>query len=141
MASRRRCFIHTRLTVDRACELIEDLPTQSSNGNARGVVCDFRSRRRRVHRWAHAFARAHETGVPPSRVFSITECSTLVKHDVRAPRLSLPLRSSQARRVLRKRDGIGDGLGVGALANSIFVQVAKADRSVTMPSGAAREMV
>jgi tRNA nucleotidyltransferase/poly(A) polymerase len=134
-------FIHTRLTVDRARELIEDLSYPKQVTVMLAALChDFRQPATTAFHRRRTRSREHEeAGVPPSESFlDRLNVHTLDGYDVRAQVVALVRDHLKPGEFYKKRDESATGpFGVWrASANSTFCIVSpKLIRSAAMPSG------
>jgi tRNA nucleotidyltransferase (CCA-adding enzyme) len=126
-------FIHTRLTVDRARELIEDLSYPKQVTVMLAALChDFGKPATTAFIDGHTRSREHEeAGVPPSESFlDRLNVHTLDGYDVRAQVVALVRDHLKPGEFYKKRDEIGDG-AFRRLARKceldLLYRVAKAD--------------
>jgi tRNA nucleotidyltransferase (CCA-adding enzyme) len=126
-------FIHTRLTVDQARELIEDLPYPKQVTVMLAALChDFGKPATTAFIDGRTRSREHEeAGVPPTESFlDRLKVHTLDGYDVRAQVIALVRDHLKPGEFYKKRDEIGDG-AFRRLARKceldLLYRVAKAD--------------
>jgi tRNA nucleotidyltransferase (CCA-adding enzyme) len=126
-------FVHTRLTVDRARELIDDLPYQKQVTVMLAALChDFGKPATTEFVDGRTRSRNHEeAGVAPSENFmDRLNIHTLDGYDVRAQVIALVRNHLKPGEFYKKRDEVGDG-AFRRLARKceldLLYRVAKAD--------------
>jgi len=133
-------FVHTCLVIDRARELIDDLPCPKQVTVMLAALAMISANPRRLNSLtAFAFARHEEAGVEPALSFlDKLNIHTLDGYDVRAQVVALVRDHLKPGEYYKKREEVGDG-AFRRLARKceldLLYRVAKADSLAATPTG------